>query len=154
MAARVCAIEARNYAGAGQGGDGDAGAADGEVPPVGAAVRLMREQFLGSLLFALFSALLAGAGLVLLTACANVANLLLARAVSRQKEIGIKLALGATRWRLVRQLLTESMMLAALGGTAGLLLAVWGRDLLKVFIPSTPQPVAMVIGLNPRVVGF
>jgi predicted permease len=91
---------------------------------------------------------------VLLTACANVANLLLARAVSRQKEIGIKLALGASRWRLVRQLLTESLSLAALGGMAGFLLALWGRDLLKVFIPAVPQPVAVEVGLNPRVIGF
>jgi len=128
--------------------------ANGAVPPVSAAVRLMREQFLGSLLFALFSALLVITGLTLLTACANVANLLLARAVSRQKEMGIKLALGASRWRLVGQLLTESMFLAALGGMAGLLLTIWGRDLLKVFIPATPQPVAVEIGLNPRVVGF
>ena len=128
--------------------------ANGEIPPVGASVRLMREQFLGSLLFALFSSLLVITGLVLLTACANVANLLLARAVSRQKEIGIKLALGASRWRLVSQLFTESLLLAALGGMAGLLLALWGRNLLAIFIPSTPQPVAVEIGLNPRVVGF
>jgi predicted permease len=78
----------------------------------------------------------------------------MARAVSRQKEIGIKLALGASRRRLVSRLLTESLLLAALGGMAGLLLALWSRDLLKVFIPSTPQPVAVEIGLNPRVVGF
>jgi predicted permease len=119
------------------------------LTPGGQGLSEMRDRFSKPLRI-----LMGIVGLALLIACVNVANLMLARATTRQREVAIRLAIGAGRFRLIRQFLTESVLLGAIGGALGLLLAWWGSHLLLILVSNDSAPIPIDVTPNGRILGF
>jgi putative ABC transport system permease protein len=120
-----------------------------ETRPAANGLSYFRTEYSGALI-----TLMVVVGVVLLIACANIANLLLARASMRQKEIAVRLSLGASQGRLVRQFLTESILLSVLGAALGLLLARWGSAVLVHYLSSDRNPIFLDLAVSFRILGF
>ncbi|PYT25772.1 MAG: hypothetical protein DMG57_24025 [Acidobacteria bacterium] len=121
---------------------------------IGAKAETYNDYFTDSDMRLVFLALLGAVGFVLLIACANVANLLLARAVGRAREISIRTALGAGRWRVVRQLLAESVMLSAAGGVLGSLAGVWSVRIFETTLIPEDTPAYLTFTMDYRVLAY
>jgi putative ABC transport system permease protein len=122
----------------------------------GTAVRGIRVSSLanegaGQVLVPVMGIIMAVVAIVLVIACANIAGLMLARGAARRREVAVRLAVGASRWQLVRQLLVESLVLACAGGLAGLAVASASGNLLAALLPPLPYPVLIAAGISPRV---
>jgi putative ABC transport system permease protein len=126
----------------------------GRSPRILPSSEVRLHPFIDGALYQASSVLMVVVALVLLIACANLANMLLARGMERQGEVALRFALGSSRSRLIRQLLTESVLLSTLGGAAGIFVAYAGSRLLLALKPPIPVPLALDLTLNHRVLGF